>query len=445
MNRLTIKQKIKCKSKKVNTTFLLFLIASINIAQNTNTCGILKKTIEKFKSNVNAFHVKFTSFNTDDEDTLRYIGDLYYNNTAPNQPPFYILEANNSNYIYFNNTSYYGVNNVGSKEFTDLSKTDSTKRLKGKMISNMIPDFLINPTFFNGYLEDCDSKLFELKETNESFIISYEDKIKQPILMKGKVIGMKIYDLTSFEIDKKTYLIKKHYWQVVTVMGGVESKQIETHAFTPISISKEDIITKIENEKPLNKLNESAKAPDINSVKTGSIFPNFILKDLNNNDYADSKLKSRYVLVEFFYKSCAPCIINMKQLNKIDSMFSKKDLTILAINDVDTGLASLKNFINKFNLGYTVLYQAKSLAGKLNFNRHPQTFVYDNKDRKIVYENSGGGPTYYIEMKLVLDKIINHDKIKSYTAVLITCISVILGLVLFVLTRSHTRSATRQR
>ena len=82
MNRLTIKQKIKFKSKKVITTFLLFLIASINIAQNTNTCGILKKTIEKFKSNVNAFHVKFTSFNTDDEDTLRYIGDLYYNNTC---------------------------------------------------------------------------------------------------------------------------------------------------------------------------------------------------------------------------------------------------------------------------------------------------------------------------------------------------------------------------
>ena len=130
MNRLTIKQKIKFKSKKVITTFLLFLIASINIAQNTNTCGILKKTIEKFKSNVNAFHVKFTSFNTDDEDTLRYIGDLYYNNTAPNQPPFYILEANNSNYIYFNNTSYYGVNNVGSKEFTDLSKTDEPKRRK---------------------------------------------------------------------------------------------------------------------------------------------------------------------------------------------------------------------------------------------------------------------------------------------------------------------------
>lgn len=434
----------KFNSKKVLCAFLLFSVLSLSIAQSNTPCEILSKTIEKYQSNINAFQLDYLR-TTDGEDTLKYSGNLFYNNSVANKPPYYILESGNNNYIYFNNPNYYGLNNIQTKEFADLSKTDSTHLLKGKMVRYLIPEFLICHSFLKEFMDCCKSKKIKFTENNESYILSIPDSTINNMMMKGQLIGQVRFSLTSICIDKKTYMIVKHYSQIRSVINGVESNQEETIKLNKIKMQNEDIVARIKNVKPFTHSSKLANELAAQAEITDKVFPNFVLKDLNNLDFSDNNISSRYVLVEFFYKACAPCIVNMKQLNKLDSLYSEKDLTILAVDDIDTDCVVLNTFIKKFKPNFEVLFQGKSLSSKLHINGHPQTFIYDNKDKKIVFTETGGRYTYAEDMKLVLDKIINHNKTKSYTAVLITCISVILGLVLFVLTRSHTRSATRQR
>ncbi len=421
-------------SKKVVSTFLLFFLFSISFAQSKKTCEILTKTIEKYASNVNAFKVNYI-FQSGSGDTSRFEGNLYYNNTIPHQPPYYILEADDNIHTYFNNKNYYGCNNSGANKFTDFLLTDSTKLLKRNLIRYMIPAFLMYHPFLKDYIEGCNTKTVVLKETNESYIISIADSTLCNGVADGVTIGTSNYDLALIEIDKKTFLIKKHYSELDSKVGGVISKQIDELRFTQLPILKEAIIAKIDNEKPLANRVTPIKDSLHKSAELGS-FPSFKLKDMNNTDFTDDLIKSRYVLVEFWYKSCAPCILNLQQLNKIDSMYSKTDLTILAVNDVDTGLTNLSSFIKKFNLTYPVLYRGKSLADTFHFYSHPQTFIYDNKDRKIVFSSMGGSPNYAADIKIAFDGILKKETNSFFTLLIIGLGCMLVLITVFVRLRS---------
>ena len=417
------------KSKKVGLTFLLSFLSLIGFAQKNNICQILNKTIEKYKCNVFAFHVTYDFSTSTEKDISKYEGDLYYNNTQIQKPPHYVLQCDEK-YVYFNNSKYYGYNNIDSNQFTDLSSFDSTRLLKGKIINNLIPNFLMYKPFLKDYIDGCKSNIVKMIEINDSYEISIEDHQIGGLTMKGMVIGKTKGSFYSIEIDKKTYLITKHKFEIITEIGGIEEKQLEVHQFIQIPKSTFEINTRIENQRPFKNLSLFQKAKDSETYSIGSFFPKFNLKELNNLDFSDSLIKSRYVLVEFWYKSCAPCIINMQQLKKIDSMFSRDDLTILAINDIDTNAQLLTKLAQKLNLNYTLLFRGNLLAQKLQINEHPQTFIYDTKDRKIVYKSKGGGPLYSLNIKEVFDKILKQES--NSTKIIYILISVFVLILIFV-------------
>ncbi len=111
-------------------------------------------------------------------------------------------------------------------------------------------------------------------------------------------------------------------------------------------------------------------------------------------------------------------------------MFSRDDLTILAINDIDTNAQLLTKLAQKLNLNYALLFRGNLLAQKLQINEHPQTFIYDTKDRKIVYKSKGGGPLYSLNIKDVFDKILKQES--NSTKIIYILISVFALILIFV-------------
>ena len=387
--------------------FFFVFLSGFLLSQNYNSCEILKKSKEIYSNKSYIYKIKYKHFSSVSDDTIRRAGELYFYKKDLHKTPFYKLTIHDS-LVFFNNSNYFGLNNTHGNWFADYSQKsrDSTRLLRGNFNHYLFPGFLINKNYFDEFIDSCKSNKISLKQNDKYFTISYIDNTIALDSMGKKQVGKRKLYINVLEIDKSTFLMRKQFREFISELGGVDVIQKEFFEYDYTAIAAKDVLTTIENLKPFpNKPPQPNKKEEV--YESLKVFPEFNLKDLKGNSYSDTLIKSRFVLVDFWYKACAPCILNMKELKKIDSLYNKMDLTILAINVRDENLESLNKFIQQFNLNYTVLYEGKSLAEKFHFKEYPQTFIYDNKDKKIVFSDSGGSASYSETLKAVINDLLN--------------------------------------
>ncbi len=165
-----------------------------------------------------------------------------------------------------------------------------------------------------------------------------------------------------------------------------------------------DSVLKKSSVPPFVKLEEYEpyEAPDPLPIDT--IAPQWTLISLKGDTLSLSDFKGKVVLLDFFYKSCMPCVWALPALQSLHEKYSDKGLVVLGINPFDTKEDDIEGFLKKQGVTYTVFLNGENIAEKYRVSGYPTMYLIDKKG-KILHVQTGYGEG--VEQKL--EKIIKEN------------------------------------
>jgi len=112
----------------------------------------------------------------------------------------------------------------------------------------------------------------------------------------------------------------------------------------------------------------SAAAPilsGLGGLEVGAAAPNFIANDLDGNPIELSELAGQPVILNFWATWCAPCRIEMPELQATYETYQDDDLIILAVNRQETPDIIRPYFYDEMQLTFTPLIDESGLVANL--------------------------------------------------------------------------------
>lgn len=101
-------------------------------------------------------------------------------------------------------------------------------------------------------------------------------------------------------------------------------------------------------------------------------------------------LKGKLVLLDFFYKSCYPCMQALPALQSLHEKYKDQGLVVIGLDPYDDKEDNLPDFLAKRDVDYTVLYASRDIAKTYRVNGYPTMFLID-KEGKIIHIQEGYG------------------------------------------------------
>ncbi|MBP8002383.1 MAG: redoxin domain-containing protein [Chloroflexi bacterium] len=112
----------------------------------------------------------------------------------------------------------------------------------------------------------------------------------------------------------------------------------------------------------------SAAAPilsEVDTLEVGAAAPNFIAADLDGNPVELSELQGQPVILNFWATWCAPCRLEMPELEATYKTYQDDGLVILAINREETPDVIRPFFYDEMGLTFTPLIDETGLVANL--------------------------------------------------------------------------------
>ena len=126
------------------------------------------------------------------------------------------------------------------------------------------------------------------------------------------------------------------------------------------------------------------------SFKQDSLFlflnkklPEFILKDMNDNEFSSSQLIGKPALLNYWSTYCAPCVEEIPQLNDLKVKYGDK-MNFIALTESTCKKDSLTNFFEKHPFNFYILQNADKYKMTLKIGAIPINIFID-KDGYIRY------------------------------------------------------------
>lgn len=302
---------------------------------------------------------------------------------------------------YDRNTLYTG------KELVTYSRIDSTATIMSasKWISKLVGlSHNDKVSFYNPFIRtDCyplpqasdytDGKHFFNfigKETVHNFDCFHVRMIEYPEFDSSRIIHT-IKEKTDYWINCKDMLPVKYTIQSTILQYGDTLSQ-----YLSLAIKKYDI----NNAKNLEKLQLSAvpsycsftdytEAKRIELLPNNTSVPAWTSISRDGKPVSLSDYKGKLVLIDFFYKSCYPCMQAIPVLESLHQKYKKQGLHVIGIDPVDSLNDETNHFISKAGITYTVvLNENKEIPEKYKVSGYP-TFYLVGKDGKILFSTAG--------------------------------------------------------
>lgn len=146
------------------------------------------------------------------------------------------------------------------------------------------------------------------------------------------------------------------------------------------------------------------KAPE--PLAEGTPAPNWSLPTLTGDTVRLADLKGKVVLVDFFYKSCAPCCAALPILQSLHEKYKDRGVVVVGIDPYDDPVKrEMAEFLSNRGITYTVLFSDHELSKAYRVHAFPTLFILD-RDGKIVETHTGFSKEMGTELEEQLQKML---------------------------------------
>lgn len=209
-------------------------------------------------------------------------------------------------------------------------------------------------------------------------------------------------------IDKKDYLPIQYsiafdvLEQQDTMYQYEEFKLLD---FSPI-VDESKLTLESIPAKVMLKDYEPYKEPD--PLPEGSPAPDWSLPTLAGDTVRLADLKGKVVLLDFFYKSCAPCCAAMPILQSLHEKYKDKGFVMIGIDPIDDPVEDeMENFLAKRGITYTILFSERELSQTYQVWLFPTLFFLDRQG-KIAKVHHGFSKDMEEELETDLVKLLEN-------------------------------------
>ena len=151
---------------------------------------------------------------------------------------------------------------------------------------------------------------------------------------------------------------------------------------------------------------EPYQAPE--PLAEGTLAPDWSLPTLNGDTIRLADLKGKVVLLDFFYKSCAPCCAAMPVLQSLYDKYKDKGFVMLGIDPIDDPIEDeMADFLVKRGINYTILFSERELAETYHVSGYPTLYFLD-REGKIAKMHVGFGKGMEEELEADLVKLLEN-------------------------------------
>jgi thiol-disulfide isomerase/thioredoxin len=123
--------------------------------------------------------------------------------------------------------------------------------------------------------------------------------------------------------------------------------------------------------------------------KIGTEFNYSEWKDLNGNIYNPEYLKSKILVINFWFVGCGPCEIEMPELNELVNQYKdNKEVLFLSFSRSTAG--KTKHFLNRKTFKYQTIIMDESLKSEFKISIYPTNYII-HKDGTYQFASKGIG------------------------------------------------------
>ncbi|MGD8731468.1 MAG: redoxin domain-containing protein [Anaerolineales bacterium] len=116
-------------------------------------------------------------------------------------------------------------------------------------------------------------------------------------------------------------------------------------------------------------------------MQVGALAPDFLLEDVNGEQYRLSEMRGQVVLLNFWATWCGPCLVEMSLLDSEYQEFSDEGLLIMAINDGESA-DKVEQFAEENELSLPLLLDPGRVVQRLyNIRGYPSSVFVDDEGR----------------------------------------------------------------
>lgn len=112
--------------------------------------------------------------------------------------------------------------------------------------------------------------------------------------------------------------------------------------------------------------------------------PDLNLTSLNGERLSNQNFQNKITLLNFWYPSCPGCTQEMPRLIAFQAGYKSKPVQVIGVAMPLNSEAEVREFVKRFNIPFTVAYDADNRAVKAyNVQLAPNTFVINAKGEVI--------------------------------------------------------------
>jgi len=260
---------------------------------------------------------------------------------------------------YAQNIIYYELKRM---EFNTLESAEEFKKFETEVIEKGVP--LRNRAFITFAKNIYPSKINNLKFRESNIPPS---------------------NPTLYFLDEVNYIPHDTLKQFVGLVV-INSIIYDSYSFEPNDSLVNNTLHKILQEPKTSSIKTFAKVLEakMNQLKEGEAIPDFQFNLFNKPVSKLSDYKGQYILLDFWFSGCTPCIKAIPKLNAFDN--KNENLTIIGVDPVDTEERFLKA-IDKFSIKYaqTLVDGNSELPSYFNVSGYP-TYILIDPDGKYLRE-----------------------------------------------------------
>ncbi|AFU67719.1 thiol:disulfide interchange protein, TlpA_like family [Psychroflexus torquis ATCC 700755] len=384
--------------------YILAICLTIVSCQKENTANSIVSEFENRILNSESWeydvHYKMKYFSSD-EDTLNYYSNcrlIKHKLDTIFGGSFWI--KNDSIDRYYDLENIYIINHNSKKITKFFPKKGQDGVIRGNTVSGVLDSYFLKPNRLSKYLKDSTivAKLNDTligKKNLNTIEFAFEDEL--PIEKQTKIFYFNDDNYLKDIIYSVKFQNEWQYneWHFSNEKFNKVNDKVLKSEFDRLTKDYEIEDYKEPNPKEMEPLAIGLKAPKFKGLR---------FKEKDSITLQDHN--GKYVILDFWYKDCFPCIKAIASLNELRTKYSAKDLVILGLNPFDNkekNKEKLNDFIEINKMSYPTIFVDHKVTKEYKVRAYPTFYIIDTKG-KIVYSKVGHSEKNEKEIDSLLKK-----------------------------------------